>query len=280
VHAVEDVSFSLRAGETLALVGESGCGKSTTGRSILRLVEPNGGRVLFEGEDVRALDARGLRRMRQRMQMIFQDPFASLNPRKSVGSAIAEPIIVHGLAPKSEARERVAELLRKVGLTPDMAGRFPHEFSGGQRQRLAIARALGLAPKLIVADEAVSALDVSVKARVINLMMRLQAEMGLAYLFISHDIAVVERVSHRIAVMYLGEIVEIGPRASIIENPRHPYTQKLIAAVPLPDPERRKIRRGISNDEIPSPMRPVGYSPAPRLYREVSPGHVVQDYAA
>jgi peptide/nickel transport system ATP-binding protein len=161
-----------------------------------------------------------------------------------------------------------------------MAGRFPHEFSGGQRQRLAIARALGLAPKMIVADEAVSALDVSVKARVINLMMRLQAEMGLAYLFISHDIAVVERVSHRIAVMYLGEIVEIGPRAAIIENPRHPYTRKLIAAVPLPDPERRKIRRGISNDEIPSPMRPVGYSPAPRLYREVSPGHVVQDYAA
>jgi peptide/nickel transport system ATP-binding protein len=280
VHAVEDVSFSLRAGETLALVGESGCGKSTTGRSILRLVEPNGGRVLFEGEDVRALDAHGLRRMRQRMQMIFQDPFASLNPRKSVGAAIAEPIIVHGLAPKSEARERVAELLRKVGLTPDMAGRFPHEFSGGQRQRLAIARALGLAPRMIVADEAVSALDVSVKARVINLMMRLQAEMGLAYLFISHDIAVVERVSHRIAVMYLGEIVEIGPRAAIIENPRHPYTRKLIAAVPLPDPERRKIRRGISNDEIPSPMRPVGYSPAPRLYREVSPGHVVQDYAA
>ncbi|MGC1575163.1 MAG: ABC transporter ATP-binding protein, partial [Beijerinckiaceae bacterium] len=173
VHAVEDVSFSLHPGETLALVGESGCGKSTTGRSILRLVEPNAGRVLFEGEDVRALDPQGLRRMRQRMQMIFQDPFASLNPRKSVGAAIAEPIIVHGLASKREARERVAELLRKVGLTPDMAGRFPHEFSGGQRQRLAIARALGLAPRLIVADEAVSALDVSVKARVVNLMMRL-----------------------------------------------------------------------------------------------------------
>ncbi|MFI4997218.1 MAG: dipeptide ABC transporter ATP-binding protein, partial [Hyphomicrobiales bacterium] len=280
VHAVEDVSFSVRAGETLALVGESGCGKSTTGRSILRLIEPNGGRVLFEGQDVRALDPQGLRRMRQRMQMIFQDPFASLNPRKSVGAAIAEPIIVHGLATKSEARERVAELLRKVGLTPDMAGRFPHEFSGGQRQRLAIARALGLAPKLIVADEAVSALDVSVKARVINLMMRLQAEMGLAYLFISHDIAVVERVSHRIAVMFLGEIVEIGPRASIIENPRHPYTKKLIAAVPSPDPARRRIRRGISNDDVPSPMRPADYVPVPRLYHEVSPGHVVQEYAA
>ncbi|MBV8183228.1 MAG: ABC transporter ATP-binding protein [Hyphomicrobiales bacterium] len=280
VHAVEDVSFSLHPGETLALVGESGCGKSTTGRSILRLVEPNAGRVLFEGEDVRALDAQGLRRMRQSMQMIFQDPFASLNPRKSVGAAIAEPIIVHGIAAKREARERVAELLRKVGLTPDMAGRFPHEFSGGQRQRLAIARALGLAPKLIVADEAVSALDVSVKARVVNLMMRLQAEMGLAFLFISHDIAVVERVSHRIAVMYLGEIVEIGPRAAIIENPRHPYTRKLVAAVPSPDPARRAIRRGLSNEEVPSPMKPANYVPMPRLYREVSPGHVVQEFAA
>jgi peptide/nickel transport system ATP-binding protein len=280
VHAVEDVSFSLHPGETLALVGESGCGKSTTGRSILRLVEPNAGRVLFEGEDVRALDPQGLRRMRQRMQMIFQDPFASLNPRKSVGAAIAEPIIVHGLASKREARERVAELLRKVGLTPDMAGRFPHEFSGGQRQRLAIARALGLAPRLIVADEAVSALDVSVKARVVNLMMRLQAEMGLAFLFISHDIAVVERVSHRIAVMYLGEIVEIGPRVAIIENPRHPYTRKLVAAVPSPDPARRSIRRGLSNEEVPSPMKPADYVPAPRLYREVSPGHVVQEFAA
>jgi peptide/nickel transport system ATP-binding protein len=280
VHAVEDVSFSLHPGETLALVGESGCGKSTTGRSILRLVEPNAGRVLFEGEDVRALDPQGLRRMRQRMQMIFQDPFASLNPRKSVGAAIAEPIIVHGLASKREARERVAELLRKVGLTPDMAGRFPHEFSGGQRQRLAIARALGLAPRLIVADEAVSALDVSVKARVVNLMMRLQAEMGLAFLFISHDIAVVERVSHRIAVMYLGEIVEIGPRVAIIENPRHPYTRKLVAAVPSPDPARRSIRRGLSNEEVPSPMKPADYVPAPRLYREVSPGHVVQEFVA
>ncbi|MBV9114502.1 MAG: ABC transporter ATP-binding protein [Hyphomicrobiales bacterium] len=280
VHAVEDVSFSLRAGETLALVGESGCGKSTTGRSILRLVEPNAGRVLFEGQDVRALDPQGLRRMRRRMQMIFQDPFASLNPRKSVGAAIAEPIVVHGLASKREARDRVAELLRKVGLTPDMAGRFPHEFSGGQRQRLAIARALGLTPKLIVADEAVSALDVSVKARVVNLMMRLQAEMGLAFLFISHDIAVVERVSHRIAVMYLGEIVEIGPRAAIIENPRHPYTKKLVAAVPSPDPARRSIRRGLSNEEVPSPMKPADYVPVPRLYREVSPGHVVQEFAA
>jgi peptide/nickel transport system ATP-binding protein len=280
VHAVEDVSFSLHAGETLALVGESGCGKSTIGRSILRLVEPSGGRVLFEGQDVRALDREGLRKMRQRMQMIFQDPFASLNPRKSIGAAIAEPIIVHGIAPPREAPDRVADLLRKVGLAPDMAERYPHEFSGGQRQRVAIARALALAPKLIVADEAVSALDVSVKARVVNLMMRLQAEMGLAFLFISHDIAVVERISHRIAVMFLGEIVEIGPRAAIIENARHPYTKKLIAAAPALNPSRRAMRRGVSNDEVPSPLRPADYVAQPRLYREVAPGHLVQDFIA
>jgi peptide/nickel transport system ATP-binding protein len=280
VHAVEDVSFSLHAGETLALVGESGCGKSTIGRSILRLVEPSGGRVLFEGQDVRALDREGLRKMRQRMQMIFQDPFASLNPRKSIGAAIAEPIIVHGIAPPREAPDRVGDLLRKVGLTPDMAERYPHEFSGGQRQRVAIARALALAPKLIVADEAVSALDVSVKARVVNLMMRLQAEMGLAFLFISHDIAVVERISHRIAVMFLGEIVEIGPRAAIIENARHPYTKKLIAAAPALNPSRRAMRRGVSNDEVPSPLRPADYVAQPRLYREVAPGHLVQDFIA
>jgi peptide/nickel transport system ATP-binding protein len=280
VHAVEDVSFSLHAGETLALVGESGCGKSTIGRSILRLVEPSGGRVLFEGQDVRALDREGLRKMRQRMQMIFQDPFASLNPRKSIGAAIAEPIIVHGIAAPREAPDCVADLLRKVGLAPDMAERYPHEFSGGQRQRVAIARALALAPKLIVADEAVSALDVSVKARVVNLMMRLQAEMGLAFLFISHDIAVVERISHRIAVMFLGEIVEIGPRAAIIENARHPYTKKLIAAAPALNPSRRAMRRGVSNDEVPSPLRPADYVAQPRLYREVAPGHLVQDFIA
>jgi peptide/nickel transport system ATP-binding protein len=280
VHAVEDVSFSLNAGETLGLVGESGCGKSTTGRSILRLVEPSGGSVLFEGQDVRALAPEPLRKMRQRMQMIFQDPFASLNPRISIGDAIAEPIIVHGLAGRREAPELVADLLRKVGLTPDMAERLPHEFSGGQRQRIAIARALALAPKLIVADEAVSALDVSVKARVVNLMMRLQAEMGLAFLFISHDIAVVERVSHRIAVMRLGEIVELGPRAAIIEDPRHPYTKKLLAAVPALDPAQRGVRRDVSTEEAPSPIRAVGYIPPPRLYREVAPGHLVQDFAA
>jgi peptide/nickel transport system ATP-binding protein len=276
VYAVEDVSFSLRAGETLALVGESGCGKSTTARSVLRLVEPESGTILFEGQDVRALDRQGLRAARRRMQMIFQDPFASLNPRKTVGSAIAEPMVVHGLLNRGDARERVRELLARVGLTHDMASRFPHEFSGGQRQRLCIARALALAPRLLVADEAVSALDVSIKAQVINLLMDLQAEMGLAYLFISHDIAVVERVSHRVAVMYLGEIVEIGPRAAIIENPQHPYTKRLMAAVPVPEAGRRKLRRGLSTTEIPTPVHEPDYVPPPRIYREVGPGHVVQ----
>jgi peptide/nickel transport system ATP-binding protein len=276
VHAVEKVSFALHPGETLALVGESGCGKSTTGRSILRLVPPTSGRILFEGRDVAGLDRSALRKMRQRMQMIFQDPYASLNPRKTVGAALAEPIIVHRLAGAAEARDRVASLLRKVGLPPDAAGRFPHEFSGGQRQRLCIARALALEPRLIVADEAVSALDVSIKAQVLNLMLDLQAELGLAYLFISHDIAVVERVSHRIAVMYLGEIVEIGPRAAIFGAPQHPYTRRLMAAVPVPDPDHRGIRRKLSDDEIRSPVRPPDYVPPPRSYRTVSPGHVVQ----
>ena len=280
VHAVENVSFSLHAGETLALVGESGCGKSTTGRSILRLIEPSEGRILFEGQDVRALDSESLRKLRRGMQMVFQDPFASLNPRKSVGQAIVEPIIVHGLARPRQARDRVADLLEKVGLTADMATRLPHEFSGGQRQRIVIARALALSPKLIVADEAVSALDVSVKARVINLLMRLQAELDLALLFISHDIAVVERVSHRIAVMYLGEIVEIGPRAAIIENAHHPYTTKLMAAALSPDPMRRSLRRDTSTEEALSSVRPLDYVPPRRLYREVSPGHLVQDFAA
>jgi peptide/nickel transport system ATP-binding protein len=276
VHAVEDVSFDLKAGETLALVGESGCGKSTTGRSILRLVPPTSGQVMFEGRDVASLPKAELRQMRRRMQMIFQDPYASLNPRHSVGAAIAEPIIIHGLAEKRAAREQAAELMRKVGLSPDMADRLPHEFSGGQRQRLCIARALALSPKLIVADEAVSALDVSIKAQVINLMLDLQQELGLAYLFISHDMAVVERVSHRVAVMHLGEIVEIGPRAAIFENPQHAYTRKLMAAVPTPDPARRGIRRGLSNDEIPSPFRAPDFVPPKREYREVSEGHLVQ----
>jgi peptide/nickel transport system ATP-binding protein len=276
VHAVENISFTLRAGETLALVGESGCGKSTTGRSILKLIEPDNGTVLIDGKDVLAMNGRTLRDFRKHMQIVFQDPFASLNPRMSVGTAIAAPLLANGLATAAQAREKVADLLVRVGLTADMVARFPHEFSGGQRQRICIARALALGPKLIVADEAVSALDVSVKAQVVNLMLDLQASMGLAYLFISHDIAVVERMSHRVAVMYLGEIVVIGPRAAVFGNPQHPYTKKLMAAVPVPDPVRRGTKREVANDEIRSPVRAPDYLPPVRQYRDVSPGHVVQ----
>ena len=275
VHAVENVSFSVQAGETLALVGESGCGKSTTGRSVMRLIEPLSGSVLLDGVDVLKLNQHDLREQRKRMQMIFQDPFASLNPRMNVGAAIAEPLLINKLATRSEARDQIAELLRRVGLQPDMASRFPHEFSGGQRQRICIARALAVEPRLIVADEAVSALDVSVKAQVVNLMLELQARMGLAYLFISHDMAVVERVSHRVAVMYLGEIVEIGPREAIFGNPQHPYTKRLLAAVPIADPTRRHERTPPSNDEIKSPVRAPDFIPPIRQFREVSPGHAV-----
>ncbi|KGD94342.1 ABC transporter ATP-binding protein [Rhizobium sp. YS-1r] len=276
VHAVENISFDLFQGETLSLVGESGCGKSTTGRSIMRLIEPTGGEVALDGYDVLHLDQVGLRNMRKTIQMIFQDPFSSLNPRMTVGQAIAEPFIKHRLGTAKQAREKTADLLRKVGLSPDMASRYPHEFSGGQRQRIAIARVLSLDPKVIVADESVSALDVSIKAQVCNLLLDLQQSLNLAFLFISHDMAVVERVSHRVAGMYLGEIVEIGPRAAVFENPQHPYTKKLMAAVPVPDPARRGIRRGISNDELKSPVRPMDYRPPKREYREVSEGHLVQ----
>jgi len=208
--------------------------------------------------------------------MIFQDPFSSLNPRMTVGAAVAEPFIKHKLGTRQQAREKAADLLERVGLSSAMMNRYPHEFSGGQRQRIAIARALSLDPKVIVADESVSALDVSIKAQVCNLLLDLQESLDLAFLFISHDMAVVERVSHRVAVMYLGEIVEIGPRASVFENPQHPYTKKLIAAVPVPDPARRGVRRGISNDELKSPVRPIGYTVPDRSYREVSAGHLVQ----
>ncbi|MEX2695742.1 ABC transporter ATP-binding protein [Rhizobium mongolense] len=275
VHAVENVSFDLFAGETLSLVGESGCGKSTTGRAIMRLIEPQSGSVKAEGRDVLALNKNGMREMRKTVQMIFQDPFASLNPRIRVGAAIAEPYLEHKMGTAKQAKEKVADLLEKVGLSADMASRFPHEFSGGQRQRICIARALALDPKVIVADESVSALDVSIKAQVINLMLDLQQSLNLAFLFISHDMAVVERVSHRVAVMYLGEIVEIGPRAAIFGNPQHPYTKTLMAAVPVPDPDRRREKRMAANDEIKSPIRAVDYKIVPLEYHTVSPGHLV-----
>jgi len=280
VHAVEGVSFDLRPGETLSLVGESGCGKSTTGRAIIRLNNPTAGVIKVEGRDVLQAGGRDMRAVRRTAQMIFQDPFASLNPRITIGSAIAEPMLAHGLMGKREAKARVVELLDQVGLSAAMAERFPHEFSGGQRQRVSIARALALDPKLIVADEAVSALDVSVKAQVCNLLLDLQEKRGLSYLFISHDMAVVERMSHRVTVMYLGEIVEIGPRAAIFDNPQHPYTQRLIAAVPIPDPSRRGKARPPLGEEIRSPVRPFDYVPPKRIYREVSSGHFVQETAA
>lgn len=275
VHAVENISFDLFQGETLSLVGESGCGKSTTGRSITRLVEPLSGDISLDGYDVLKLDPSGLRAMRRSVQMIFQDPFSSLNPRMTVGAAVAEPMIKHRTATSAEARKNAADLLERVGLSPAMMDRYPHEFSGGQRQRVAIARALALNPKVIVADESVSALDVSIKAQVCNLLLDLQQQFKIAFLFISHDMAVVERVSHRVAVMYLGEIVEIGPRADIFANPQHPYTRKLMEAVPVPDPARRGIRRNAGAEELKSPIRPVGYEAPRRKYVEISPGHLV-----
>ncbi len=277
IHAVENVSFDLFHSETLALVGESGCGKSTTGRSIMRLVEPHGGRVELDGYDVLELGSLDLRRMRRSIQMIFQDPFASLNPRMTIGASVAEPYAAHGLGTRAQARDRAADLLERVGLEAGMMGRYPHEFSGGQRQRIAIARALALDPKVIVADESVSALDVSIKAQVCNLLMDLQESLKIAFLFISHDMAVVERVSHRVAVMYLGEIVEIAPRAALFADPQHSYTKKLIAAVPVPDPARRGIRRGLDGQELKSPVRPLDYRAPTRRYRTVSPGHLVME---
>lgn len=274
VHAVERVSFELRAGETLAIVGESGCGKSTTGRALARLIEPQSGSVTLAGREISGLQGAALQQLRRDIQFVFQDPYASLDPRLTVGFSILEPLLVHQIMPREQAEQRVRELLVKVGLPAEAAHRYPHEFSGGQRQRIAIARALALEPKVIIADEAVSALDVSVRARVINLLLDLQSEFGMAYLFISHDMAVVERVSHRVAVMYLGQIVEIGPRQKVFENPQHAYTRRLMAAVPVADPTRRR-QRDLLSDEIPSPVRRVGDEPAVAPLVEVSPGHFV-----
>ena len=275
VHAVEDVSFTLNKGRTLSLVGESGCGKSTCGRSILRLVEPLSGSIMLDGTDIMALDQSALRRARQDMQMVFQDPFASLNPQMQLSDQVAEPLRNFGTHKGSALTDKVADLFDRVHLPRNFMRRYPHELSGGQRQRVAIARALALNPKLIIADEAVSALDVSVQAQVLNLMMELQADLGLSFLFISHDMAVVERVSHDVGVMYLGRIVEMGPRQAVFEDPQHPYTRALMKAVPVADPRKRKSERDLNFKPIPSPIHQAGYVPAPSEYKEVSKGHFV-----
>ena len=279
VHAVEKVSFDLYPGETLALVGESGCGKSTTGRSLLRLVDSQSGSIEFAGQRIDRLEGPALQGLRRDIQFVFQDPFASLDPRVTVGFSIMEPLLVHKMATGKKAQERVDWLLEKVGLPVEFAQRYPHEFSGGQRQRIAIARALASGPKVVIADESVSALDVSIRAQIVNLLLDLQKELGLAFLFISHDMAVVERVSHRVAVMYLGQIVEIGPRRAIFGNPCHPYTQKLMDAVPVADPTVRFRSRPLLTDEIPSPIRALGDEPLLAPLEEVGPGHFVARHA-
>jgi oligopeptide/dipeptide ABC transporter ATP-binding protein len=289
VHAVDDVSFSVGANETLGLVGESGCGKSTTGFSVLRLIEPTSGEVRFEGEDLLALDAERLRARRRDMQIVFQDPFGSLNPRLTVERLVEEPLLNHEPLAAAERRERVEDALDMVGLLPEHRTRFPHEFSGGQRQRICVARALVLRPKLVVGDEPVSALDVSVRAQVLNLMVRLQRRLELSYLFISHDLAVIRYVSHRVCVMYLGQIVETAPARQLYARPLHPYTRALLSAVPVPDPRRTRQRMLLQGD-VPSPMNPPAgcrfhprcpeamprCSGEPPLTRAVATGHLVR----
>ncbi len=275
VHAVEEVSLELYPGETLGLVGESGCGKSTIGRSIIGLENPLAGKIMFQGQNLRELDHSTVQSLRRNIQYVFQDPYASLDPRLTVGFSIMEPLLIHKICSKAEALEKVKWLMEKCGLDPAYIHRYPHEFSGGQRQRICIARALAMNPKVIIADESVSALDVSVRAQIVNLLLDLQAELGLAYIFISHDMAVIERVCHRVAVMYLGQIVELGNRRDVFENPQHPYTKRLMSAVPIPDPTRRTMSRNLLTGEIPSPVHSADYVPQIHEYKEFSSGHFV-----
>ncbi len=275
VHAVEDVSFTIMKGKTLSLVGESGCGKSTVGRSLIRLVEPTSGDVNLDGQNILSLNSKDMREARSNIQMVFQDPFASLNPTLTLFDQVAEPLRNFGTNNPGELRVKIGDLFDRVKLPRSFIRRYPHELSGGQRQRIAIARALALNPSLIVADEPVSALDVSVQAQVLNLMMELQVELGLSYLFISHDMAVVERVSHDVGVMYLGRLVEIGPRPSIFRNPQHPYTQDLLKAVPIADPDKRKSERDLNFKPLPSPIHDLTHDPTPSEYIEVAKNHYV-----